>query len=124
MSKNIVTLISATGRLTHGCVGLTDSSGCFVLGLEDNETKHFTFSDEAEAIGELYEEMARIQRENETLSKKLEDGALNHERRKREYQRTVNALKQAAREIIAMVPKSKREQAEQVLDMAGAGFDD
>ena len=64
-------LIDGKGYATSVKPGLVDSKGAFFLLLEDNNTKHYRFSDESELIAELLSEIkdleAKLEEKQETI---------------------------------------------------------
>lgn len=140
MSRINYLLVDAKNHRQPCMVGLVDNNGCFVLLLDDDETRHYRFSDESTLIDELFrmnnEQAARL----EKLDAKMDNLRTRAERateRAQDYRddvynltnalkaerKDLEALKIVAARIAMMVSENRREDALELLREQGIDVD-
>lgn len=72
-------LFDSKGNVYEVKPGLVDKQGLFLLLMDDNYTKHYQFSDEADLIQNLLDEIDALKAERRKLHKQIDKLAYKNE---------------------------------------------
>ena len=72
-------LFDSKGNVYEVKPGLVDKQGLFLLLMDDNYTKHYKFSDEADLIQNLLDEIDALKAERRKLHKQIDKLAYKNE---------------------------------------------
>lgn len=120
MIRESVKIISQTGHVRHGCVGIVDESGVFCTMTDDNSVRHYKFSGESDFIAKQSIQLEKCEMELQKANEKL---AMKHSKAAAANTRA-SKYRRAAIEVAKLVPKSRRDKAHEILMEAGIKIDE
>lgn len=65
-------LTNSKGKKQDVRRGLVDSSGCFLLLLDDNDCQYYRFSDESELVSQLIDQADKLRKSNAQMKKSID----------------------------------------------------
>lgn len=71
MTRRVYTMLTSGGEKYHAHLGMVDENGAFVCLVEQNKSKYFKFSDEADLLDVVFNDNDMLMDENDELCQRI-----------------------------------------------------